>query len=308
MRAPVNAGARPSNTSHDDESIRAPRSVRVSPAKVAAGARRGSIVPVGGAEDKLGDTAILKRVLDLSGGRRARIAIVPTASRADDTGRRYEALFKELGAASATVVDIETRAHAEDPATLAALSEADGIWLTGGNQLRLSTVLGGTSVARLLRQRNAQGATIAGTSAGAAFLCEHMIAFGEEGTSPRAGQVTLAPGLGLTNRVIIDQHFRQRDRLGRLLTALSYNPFPVGFGLDEDTAAVIHADNTVEVVGSGAITVVDTSEVGFTSMDLAAEHDPVCLIGIRLHILVQGARFDLNARVATPGSVAVGKG
>lgn len=280
----------------------------MSPAKVAAGAHRGCIVPVGGAEDKIGDTAILKRVLDLAGGQRARIVIIPTASRAEDTGRRYEALFRELGAADARAVDIDTRADTENAATLDAIAKADAIWLTGGNQLRLSTVLGGTPVAKLLRQRNAQGATIAGTSAGAAFLCEHMIAFGEEGTSPRAGQVTLAPGLGLTNRVILDQHFRQRDRLGRLLTALSYNPFPVGFGLDEDTAAVIHADNTVDVVGSGAITVVDTSEVGFTSMDLAAEHDPVCLIGIRLHILVQGARYDLNARVATPGNVAVGKG
>ena len=280
----------------------------MSPAKVAAGAHRGCIVPVGGAEDKIGDTAILKRVLDLAGGLRARIVIIPTASRAEDTGRRYEALFRELGAADARAVDIDTRADTENAATLDAIAKADAIWLTGGNQLRLSTVLGGTPVAKLLRQRNAQGATIAGTSAGAAFLCEHMIAFGEEGTSPRAGQVTLAPGLGLTNRVILDQHFRQRDRLGRLLTALSYNPFPVGFGLDEDTAAVIHADNTVDVVGSGAITVVDTSEVGFTSMDLAAEHDPVCLIGIRLHILVQGARYDLNARVATPGNVAVGKG
>ena len=140
-------------------------------------------------------------------------------------------------------------------------------FLTGGNQLRLSTTLGGTSVARRLRSTNANGVHIAGTSAGAAFLCEHMIAFGDDGSSPRANAVTLAPGLGLTNYVIIDQHFRQRDRLGRLLTALAYNPFANGLGLDEDTAAFIGPDHRLEVVGTGAITVVDPSHLEFSSMD-----------------------------------------
>ena len=117
----------------------------------------------------------------------------------------------------------------------------EGVFLTGGNQLRLSTMIGGTEVAKAIRRRNAEGMHVAGTSAGAAFLCEHMIAFGKEGASPRAKIVTLAPGLGLTNRVIIDQHFRQRDRLGRLLTALAYNPFAIGIGLDENTAALHRA-------------------------------------------------------------------
>jgi len=122
------------------------------------------------------------------------------------------------------------------------------------------------------------------------------------------GSVTLSAGLGLTNRVIIDQHFRQRDRLGRLLTALAYNPFAVGMGLDEDTAAFIGPDETIEVVGSGAVTVVDPSEVEFSSMDQAAKGEPVCLLGIKLHILVQGSTFNLHTRVAAPGSVAVAKG
>ena len=127
---------------------------------------------------------------------------------------------------------------------------------------------------------------------------EHMIAHGEEGPTPRAGMVTLVPGLGLTNRVIVDQHFRQRDRLGRLLTAVAYNPFAIGLGLDEDTAAFIGPDNTLEVVGSGALTVVDPSEVEFSSMDQVEKDDPVCLIGVRLHVLVRGATFDLHARKA----------
>ena len=178
------------------------------------------------------------------------------------------------------------------------VEEGIRIFLTGGNQLRLSTTLGGTPVAKLIRRRNAQGAVVAGTSAGAAFLSEHMVATGEEGATPHAGSVTLSPGLGLTNRVIIDQHFRQRDRLGRLLTALAYNPFAIGLGLDEDTAAFIGPDNTLDVVGTGAITVVDPAEVEFSSMDQAEKNDPVCLIGVRLHVLVRGASFDLHARKA----------
>jgi cyanophycinase len=134
-----------------------------------------------------------------------------------------------------------------------------------------------------------------------------MIAFGDEGSTPVAGSVRLAPGLGLTNRFIIDQHFRQRDRLGRLLTALAYNPFAVGIGLDEDTAAFITPDNTLEVGGSGAITVVDAAEVQFSSMDRVEEGRPVCLLGVKLHILVSGASFDLQSRCAYPGALAKSK-
>ena len=139
---------------------------------------------------------------------------------------------------------------------------------------------------------------MAGTSAGAAFLCEHMIAFGKEGASPRARIVTLAPGLGLTNRVIIDQHFRQRDRLGRLLTALAYNPFAIGIGLDENTAGFIGPDETLEVVGGGALTIVDPSGIEFSSMARVRKNDAVCLIGLKLHILDQGSTFNLHTRVA----------
>src|SRR5204863_2717153 len=140
---------------------------------------------------------------------------------------------------------------------------------------------------------------IAGTSAGAAFLSEHMIAFGEEGSTPRAGMVSLTPGLGLTNRIVVDQHFRQRDRLGRLLTALAYNPFAHGIGLDEDTAAFIGPDDTMDVVGSGAVTVVDPAEMEYSSMDQAKQGEPVSLVGIQLHVLLQGARYNLHERRVT---------
>jgi cyanophycinase len=134
---------------------------------------------------------------------------------------------------------------------------------------------------------------------------EHMIAFGAEGPTPRADKVTLAPGLGLVNRVIVDQHFRQRGRLGRLLAALAYNPFAVGLGLDEDTAAFIGPDETLEVFGSDAITVIDTSEVEYTSMDSAHEDDAVCILGVKLHILTRGASFNLHTREAFAPAPAV---
>ena len=110
--------------------------------------------------------------------------------------------------------------------------------------------------------------------------------------------VTLAPGLGLTNAFIIDQHFRQRDRIGRLLTALAYNPFAVGIGLDEDTAAFIRPGDDLEVVGSGGITIIDPAELSYSSMDRALRGDPVSLIGVKLHILVSGGRFDIATREA----------
>ena len=279
----------------------------MSPARVPAGEQRGWIIPIGGAEAKDGNPLILERFVQLCGGRDAQIAVIPTASQLSETGPRYHALFRDLGAAQVVVMDFDTRRDCEEPGRLSDLAGCDGIFLTGGNQLRLSTLLGGTSVSRLLRSRNASGVTIAGTSAGAAFLSEHMIAFGAEGASPQARGVTLAPGLGLTNRVIIDQHFRQRDRLGRLLSALAYNPFAIGLGLDEDSAAFIGPDETVEVEGSGSVTVLDCGGLKFSSMDRVQESEPVSLLGIQLHILTRGAVFNLHTREAAAGSLANGK-
>lgn len=271
----------------------------MSPARVPGDAERGYIVPVGGAEDKVHDVRILRRFVDVSGGADASIAVIPTASRLPDTGARYEALFRDLGVREATALPFAERADATRADWLAVLERATGIFLTGGHQLRLSTILGGTPVAKLLRSQNANGVSIGGTSAGAAILSEHMIAFGKEGSTPMAGAAALAPGFGFTNRVIIDQHFRQRDRLGRLLSALAYNPFAIGLGLDEDAAAFLDPNDVLEVVGSGAITIVDVSALTHSSMASADQGDPICMTGIRLHILTNGGTFNLHTREAT---------
>jgi cyanophycinase len=259
---------------------------------------RGYIIPIGGAEEKMRDRAILARFVAICGGREARIAIIPTASELRDTGPRYAEIFRDLGVEDAPVLPFEQRADCHRADWLAQLADCQGVFMTGGNQLKLSTTLGGTPVAEAIREGNGQGLHVAGTSAGAAIMSEHMIAFGNEGSTPRADMVTLAPGLGLLATVIVDQHFRQRDRLGRLLSALAYNPRPVGIGLDEDTAAFIGPDDALEVFGSGAITIVDASEVSFTSMDSAHRSDPVCVLGARLHVLTAGAGFHLESREA----------
>ena len=259
---------------------------------------RGYIIPIGGAEEKLHNPEILDRFVDVCGGPQARIAIIPTASELEDTGRNYEKLFRKIGIKHAKVLNIITREDCYDAEALAYIDDSDGVFMTGGNQLRLSTTLGGTPVAQKIRRRNAAGMHVAGTSAGAAFMPEHMIAGGDEGPTPSPGMVTLAPGLGLTNNFIIDQHFRQRDRIGRLLTALAYNPFAMGIGLDEDTAAFIRPGDNLEVVGSGGITLIDPTDLSYSSMDRARRGEPVSLIGVKLHILISGGRFEIESREA----------
>ncbi len=272
------------------------------PAQVQENEQRGYIIPVGGGEKKVRTSTILQKFVELSAGPDARIVIIPTASELDTAGQRTHGVFRELGVTNIEIVDLSTREECEDPKQLERLENATGIFFTGGNQLRLSTTIGGTSAASVIRHGSARGVHVAGTSAGAAFICEHMIADGKPGATPKRGMVSLAPGLGLTNQVIIDQHFRERDRIGRLLTALAYNPFATGIGVDEDTAAFIGPDDTIEVFGSGGLTVLDTSHLEYSSMAEARQGQPVSLMGVRMHILLAGDRYDLKKHTAFPGN------
>lgn len=263
---------------------------------------RGWIIPIGG---KLCTSAILERFIELAGGSAARIAVIPTASREPDMGTYYEREFQRHGVPKVKALNFERRSDCDDEDWLDWLGTATGVFLTGGNQLKLSSILGGTPVAKLLRLRNADGVHIAGTSAGAAYLSEHMIAWGNEGATPRVGMVNMCAGLGLTNRIIVDQHFRQRDRLGRLLTALAYNPFCVGLGVDEDTAAFIGPDETAETMGTGAVTVVDPSQVQYCSVADAEPGDAIDFVGVHVHVLGAGATFNLHSRIVVPAAHAV---
>jgi len=263
------------------------------------GARKGWLIPIGG---KLTDASILARFIDLC-GRNPVIAIIPTASEESDMGAWYEKQFANHGVKYARSLNFQRRSDCDDRDWLSQLADADGVFMTGGNQLRLTTIIGGTPAGQLLHDRFYAGMPVAGTSAGAAVMSAHMIAGGDEGPSPRAGMVTIAPGFGLTRDIVIDQHFRQRDRLGRLLTALSYNPALLGMGVDEDTAAFISPDDEIDVMGTSAVTIVDTGSVAFSSMHDAEPHDPVTLLGVRMHQLAEGAGFDLRTRTPRGANV-----
>ena len=265
------------------------------------GRQRGFVIPIGGAEKKLRQATILSRFVELCGGASARIAVIPTASKLDGTGETYHHAFATIGAGHIDILHIKERADARSAEAVATLGAATGIFMTGGDQLRLSTILGGTELANAIRQANAAGVHVAGTSAGAAFICEHMICYGQGGPTPRMGMTTLAPGLGLTRLAIVDQHFRERNRIGRLMAALAFNPSLIGLGVDEDTAAFIDSDDVLEVVGSGGVTVLDPSEVTHSSMAAVRKGAAVGIFGLGLHVLVSGDRFDLHRRTPVLG-------
>lgn len=262
------------------------------------GTHRGYVIPIGGAEEKIDNPEILTKFVDLCGGKDAVITVIPTASQLDDTGERYQKIFEEIGVKKTYSLPINERSDAQNPDYVATLEKSTGIFVTGGNQLRLSTILGGTPIAQTIRQLNAQGVHYAGTSAGAAIVSQHMITGGNTGTVPTEGGVNLAPGMGLINTIVVDQHFNERNRLARLLSAVSYNPFLTGVGLDEDTAAFIDHNNVFTVVGSGAITLVDPSDIEHSSMAEARSGDALTLLNLKVHILASGARYDIAERKA----------
>jgi len=262
------------------------------------GQKRGYVIPIGGAEEKVNDPLILQKFIELAGGKDAVICVIPTASQLDDTGARYEKLLTELGAGKVFSLPISERADAQNQDFVDQLETSTAIFITGGNQLRLSTILGGTPISKAIRQLNAKGVHVAGTSAGAAIVSQHMITGGSTGVVPTENGVNLAPGMGLINTVVVDQHFNERNRLARLLSAVSYNPFLIGLGLDEDTAAFIDDENVFTVVGSGAVTVIDPADVEHSSMAEASRGQALTLMNVKLHILAAGSRYDIAERQA----------
>jgi cyanophycinase len=250
----------------------------------------GTVIVIGGAEDKVRDRIILGRFVALAGGREARIAVISTASSLGaEAGERYRAVFTELGAAEVRPHHAVTRMQANDEHAAGMVRDTTGVFLTGGNQLRLSSTIGGTRLADAITTQFEAGAVVAGTSAGASAVSSHMIAFGASGATPKHRMAQIAAGLGLLPGVIVDQHFQQRNRLGRLLS------------VDEDTAGVVGTDQVMEVIGRGSITVVDGAASETDAWEIRG-HRPLMISGVVLHSLPAGYRFDLRrrVRVATP--------
>jgi cyanophycinase len=254
---------------------------------------------IGGAEDKLGRRTVLRQFVSLAGGSEARIAVVPTASSlGPEIVEVYEALFHRLGAREVVAARPESREEAGDPELLERVDKATGIFMTGGNQLKLSGIVDGTAFGDAIRAAHRRGAVVAGTSAGASIQSSHMVAFGSGGSTPKQRMTQLAAGLGLVRDVVIDQHFDQRNRYGRLLMLVAQSPGLLGIGIDEDTAAIItetEDGQLLRVVGRGVVTLLDGRNVVSNAHE-ARRTAPLLASGVVLHVLPDGAVFDLGRR------------
>jgi cyanophycinase len=257
-------------------------------------AQRGILLPIGGAEDKTGECAVLRRFVERCGGAAAEIVIIPTASSFPcEVTAEYAALFARFGAARTAWLHVQSRSESNHPDTLARLGGASGIFLTGGTQLKLSAFFAGTQVGDAIRRLNRGGVPVAGTSAGASAMSRQMIGFGRGGAQPSQRMVQLGGGLGLAERLIIDQHFTQRSRLGRLMTAVALNPGMIGVGLDEDTALEIQPNGECEVIGSGTVTIIDGRQLTFTDIYSAKGYSPVRVEGVEPLVLGSGQTYTL---------------
>jgi cyanophycinase len=250
---------------------------------------------IGGAEDKLRKRRVLKEFVGAAGGPEATIAVIPTASSlGDEIVEVYDALFRAEGAAEVVTVRPESRDQAHDPELVARLDKVTGVFMTGGNQLKLSAIICGTPVGDAILAAHRRGAVVGGTSAGASIQSSHMIAMGVAGSTPKQRMTQMAAGLGLLDGVVIDQHFEQRNRYGRLLMIVAQSPQLLGMGVDEDTAAVV-TDDVLSVIGRGAVTLLDPSRITTNAFD-ATRAAPLLASGVVLHVLPSGARFDLTRR------------
>ncbi|MGH2446249.1 MAG: cyanophycinase [Candidatus Limnocylindria bacterium] len=258
--------------------------------------RAGHLLIIGGAEDKLRQRQILARFTALAGGADAHVVVISTASSlGDEATELYMSLFRQMGIADVRGIRPLVREDANDPQVVAALEDATGIFMTGGNQLRLSSVIGGTLLGRALVERHRHGAIIAGTSAGASAIASHMVAFGTSGATPKQRMTQMSAGLGLLPGVLIDQHFEQRNRFGRLLALVAQSPSLLGIGIDEDTAALVSPKGILEVIGKGSVTILDPATIQTDAYEVK-RHRPIMVSGVVLHSLPSGYRFDVRKR------------
>ena len=284
--------------SETDESTSLSAPVASAPARRVC---QGPVMPIGGAEDKGPGGDILERFIALAGGKDARIAIIPTASEEpEESGEEYAKLFREMGA-EADWLRIARRADASAEPALEQLQRATGIYITGGDQARLVALLAGTGSMECIRLRNADGVVVAGTSAGASIVSAHLMS-GENAlphnsndAAARKGMVELVAGFGLLQDMLIDQHFSQRGRLGRLLAAFAANPGLLGIGLDEDTAVLIDREGVLEVLGSNMVTIIDGREAVSDYYDREVG-EVLTVVNSHLFALAAGRHFDLNTR------------
>lgn len=258
---------------------------------------KGTLIIIGGHEDKKGDRDILKEVARRAKQDSGRIVIITVATQ-DPKGlaKDYEKVFGELGVKKVDVLDIRTRDEAHEPANIEKILGTRVVFFTGGDQLRITSQIGDSDVFKCLRELYHDGGTIVGTSAGAAAMPETMLIGGASDASNRVSALSMAPGLGFVHNVVVDSHFAERGRMGRLLGAVVQNPRNLGIGIDEDTAIVLERDDCFWVEGSGAVYIVDGQDISYSSLSEENPEGVVSIDDVKLHVLGQGDQFDLHKR------------
>ncbi|HEV3410785.1 MAG TPA: cyanophycinase, partial [Chthoniobacterales bacterium] len=257
------------------------------------------LIVIGGREDKIGDALILREVARHVGN--GKLVVTAVASNEPESlFEEYDEVFRKIGVKQVVNLEVASREDASNPEMLRVLDGANAVFFTGGDQLKITSQIGGTPVYDRIRQIYNKGGVVAGTSAGASVVCGTMLAAGTGRTSPRLGEsVQMAPGLGFIRNVIIDQHFAERGRMGRLLAAVAQNPRTLGLGIDENTAVVIDKAESFYVVGAGAVYAVDGRYISYSNVTEAEAEKTLAVYDIKLHVLTEGDSFDLNTRRPT---------
>jgi len=258
---------------------------------------KGPLIIIGGGEDKEGERVILQEVAKhLNGGR----LVIATVASHEPEGyfEAYQRAFADLGVTDLVEIYVKDRSETLNPDKLSLFEGAAGVFFSGGDQLRISSQIGDTPIEQRVREIHDRGGLLAGTSAGASVMSETMLVKGTSGESYKIGDLHMAPGLGLVRNVIIDQHFAERGRFGRLFGAVAHNPRELGIGIDEDTALVLE-DERFEVIGSGCVYVVDGAGVTHSNIAEAEPERSLSMYDIRMHVLSSGDAFDLAKRRPT---------
>ena len=262
---------------------------------------KGYLLLIGGAEDKNRDCKILEKVVNLSGESKACLTVITVATtRPEQVGGDYVRFFSRLGVKDVVALDIKTRQEAQKDYIAERIEKSTGIFFTGGDQLRITSLLGGSRFYHDLHDAYKKGVVLCGTSAGASVMSDTMIVEGDGNQTPAGSLINMAPGMGLLEEVVVDQHFAQRGRIGRLLTAVACNPYVLGVGIDEDTAILINPKAVFTVEGSGTVTVIDGSAVEYTNVSELAPGEPLAMFNAKIHVLSPGTSFDLSTRRPFP--------
>lgn len=259
--------------------------------------KKGELVIIGGAEDKYGESRILEEVVRIIGGEDARVGIITTATQhPEELGEEYRNVFLRLGVRETDIISINSREEANSDDNVRRIRDVSGFFFTGGDQLRITSILGGTKVYEALLRSFNHGTPVIGTSAGASVMCSTMIVEGNSNDAARKCTLKMAPGLRLLEGVIIDQHFDQRGRLGRLLCGIAENPGILGIGIDEDTAIRVYPEEYFEVLGNNAVTVIDGRSIKSTNVSELEPDEILTITNASLHVLSKGYGFDFKRR------------